>query len=187
MSLKHILLGMLDEPASGYDLKKEFDQRLKNFWHAELSQIYPGLNKLEAEGLLTSHQEDSPSGPPRRVYRRSAQGRREVLDWLRGGPQIGKERMSYLAQVYFLCEFDYPAEALDFMRQLRDSTALRLEKLESIEREWSACDPRYPDQLPDKDFYAQLTLALGLKRVRATLEWCDESIGRMEARLEKDM
>ncbi|MDX1498984.1 MAG: PadR family transcriptional regulator [Woeseiaceae bacterium] len=182
MSLKHILLGMLAEPASGYDLKKEFDRSLRNFWHAELSQIYPGLNRLEDEGLLTSHQEESPSGPPRRVYRRAAAGRKAVLDWLQSGPQIGRERMSYLAQVYFLGEFDDPDEAFDFMRRLREHTAARLAKLESIEREWRAGDPRYPDELPDADFYAQLTLALGLKRVRAMLEWCDESLARMEAR-----
>ena len=32
MSLKHIMLGMLREPHSGYDLKKMFDGSLRNFW-----------------------------------------------------------------------------------------------------------------------------------------------------------
>ena len=89
MSLRHLLLGLLESPASGYDLKKQFDQSLRNFWHAELSQIYPQLQKLEDEGFVSSRHEDSPSGPPRRVYRRSARGRRELLDWLRAGPEIG--------------------------------------------------------------------------------------------------
>lgn len=183
MSLKHILLGMLAEPHSGYDLKKEFDESLRNFWHAELSQIYPQLQKLENDGLLTSRQQASSEGPPRRVYRRSAKGRRELLKWLRAGPQIGKERMSYLAQVYFLPEFDDPDEALTFMHALRDGIAARLAKLENIESEWSSCDPQYPDELPDNDFHAQLTLSLGLKRLAASLEWCDASINRMQARL----
>ena len=182
MSLKHILLGMLDEPHSGYDLKKEFDQSLRNFWHAELSQIYPQLQKLEDDGFLRSRQEPSAGGPPRRVYRRSAKGRRELLAWLRSGPQIGKERMSYLAQVYFLREFDEPRERLQFMQALRERIAARQEKLKSIEAEWRRCDPRYPDELPDEDFHAQLTLALGLKRLGASLEWCDECIARMAAR-----
>jgi len=51
-----------------------------------------------------------------------------------------------------------------------------------IEREWASCDPRYPDELPDDEFHAQLTLSLGLKRLTASLEWCDESISRMQVR-----
>jgi len=182
VSLKHILLGMLAEPRSGYDLKKEFDKSLRNFWHAELSQIYPQLQKLEDEGLLTSKQKISSEGPPRREYRRSAKGRRELLKWLRAGPQMGKDRMSYLAQVYFLPEFDDPEESVAFMQELRDEVAKRLATLEQIEKEWQACDPRYPDELPDDEFHAQLTLALGLKRLTATLDWCDESIARMQVR-----
>ena len=39
MSLKHIMLGMLREPHSGYDIKKQFEKSLKNFWRAELSHF----------------------------------------------------------------------------------------------------------------------------------------------------
>ena len=182
MSLRHILLGMLGEPQSGYDLKKCFDQSLRNFWHAELSQIYPQLQKLEDDGLLTSRFVESSAGPKRRVYKRSAKGRRELLEWLRSGPQIGTERMSYLAQVFFLGEFGSVDEQLGFMRELRDMTAQRLARLEEIERDWKANDPRYPDELPDEDFYGQLTLTLGLKRVRASLDWCEECLERMQQR-----
>jgi len=187
MSLKHILLGMLDEPRSGYDLKKEFDQSLRNFWQAELSQIYPQLQKLEDEGFLKSKQEASPEGPPRRVYRRSAKGRRELLQWLRAGPQLGKDRVSYLAQVYFLPAFDDPNEALAYMHELRDVFATQQKKLTDIENGWASCDPGYPDKLSDEDFHAQLTLSLGLKRAATSLEWCEESISRMKARIRESM
>ena len=48
------MLGMLREPHSGYDIKKTFEKSLRSFWRAELSQIYPLLQKMEDEGLLTS-------------------------------------------------------------------------------------------------------------------------------------
>ena len=54
MSLPHILLGMLREPATGYDLGKRFKQSLAHFWHADLAQIYPTLKKLEQQGFLKS-------------------------------------------------------------------------------------------------------------------------------------
>jgi DNA-binding PadR family transcriptional regulator len=186
VSLKHILLGMLDEPKSGYDLKNEFNRSLRNFWNAELSQIYPQLQKLENTGLLSSKRVPSPAGPPRRVYRRTAKGKRELLQWLQDGPDIGVDRLSYLAQVYFLHAFDDADEASRFMKNLRSIVAETLHHLESIEQEWSSCDPRYPDELPDRAFYSQLTLALGLKRLGATLEWCDESLERIETRRNRD-
>ena len=182
MSLKYILLGMLSRPHSGYDLKKEFNQSLRNFWNAELSQIYPQLQKLERDGLLTSKQVVSSNGPPRRVYSRSAKGRRALLAWLADGPNVGEERISYLAQVFFLSEVGDIEESIRFMRDLRDHMARWLESMRDVERQWQAEDPRYPDQLPDAEFYPQLTLALGLKKVQCNVEWCDECIARLEAR-----
>ena len=182
MSLKHILLGMLAEPHSGYDLKKSFNQSLRNFWNAELSQIYPQLQKLEKDGLLTSKQVASTNGPPRRVYSRSSKGRRELMTWLLDGPNVGEERISYIAQVFFLSQLNDLNEAIAFMRELRDHMASWLESLQEVERRWAAEDPRYPDQLPDEAFYQQLTLALGLKKVKCNLEWCGECIRRLQAR-----
>ena len=182
MSLRHILLGMLREPLSGYDLRKRFDQSLKNFWRAELSQIYPQLKKMESEGLLTSKRMASDIGPQRRVYRRSSKGRKELVSWLKGGPTVGEERIGYLAQVFFLANLEDDDKTLSFMRQLRGYMAQRLEHLESIEAEWRQNDPRYPDDLPDVEFYPQLTLAMGLRKYRANIDWCDEAIARIEKR-----
>ena len=182
VSLKHILLGMLEEPHSGYDLKKAFNQSLKNFWNAELSQIYPQLSKLEKDGLLSSKQVASASGPPRRVYRRTTRGKNELLTWLAEGPVIGDERISFLAQVFFLSQFATTEAALAFMLELREHMLARIERFEGIEKGWMADDPRYPDALPDSDFFPQLTLALGIKRGYANLEWCDECIQRIRNR-----
>ena len=55
MSLRHGILGLLSKwDATGYDIKKEFDDFMGIFWHSHLSQIYPELNRLEKEELLES-------------------------------------------------------------------------------------------------------------------------------------
>ena len=82
MSLENILLGCLTAPASGYDLKAYFDTRIRPFWSAELSQIYPALKRLESRGLLTSRTEPSKKGPARKVYTRTAKGREALIRWL---------------------------------------------------------------------------------------------------------
>ncbi len=182
MSLKHIMLGVLNRPHSGYDIKKEFEKSLRNFWRAELSQIYPLLQKMQLEGLVTSKEDPSEIGPTRRVYKRTAKGRKELTEWLSGGPKVGTERVGYLAQVYFLSELKSDAAALSYMEQLRDYMAQWLESLELAEKCWSDNDPCYPDSLPNEDFYPHLTLKLGLTKIRANLEWCEESIELIEAR-----
>lgn len=173
---------MLREPASGYDLKKEFNQSLQHFWRAELSQIYPQLQKLESEGLLKSAAGESAKGPPRRVYRRTEKGRKELIEWLADGPKVGEERIAYLAQVYFLENLGEPNKIIAFMEELRAYMSNWLVELRETELHWRTCDPRYPDALPDSDFYAQLTLAMGLTKVQANLEWCEASLARIRAR-----
>jgi len=180
MALEHILLGILRRPAAGYAVKREFDQVFRHFWAAELSQIYRTLRRMEDEGLLSSRSEASDKGPAKRVYQTTAKGRQRLRQWL-AAPEVGDERLTYLAQVYFLDEFRDPAAALRFMCGLRDHFAAHLAELQAIEQGWRA-DPRYPDALPDEEFHPQLTLALGLKKVAANLAWAEESMVRLAAR-----
>lgn len=182
MSLKHIMLGLLRSPQSGYDLKKHFEYSLRNFWRAELSQIYPLLQKMEDEGLVSSKSTASEIGPTKRVYRCTAKGKRELRSWITEGPTVGTERIGYLAQVYFLADLGDDERAIAFMQELKRYMTDWLASLVATEAHWRDSDPRYPDALPDDEFYPQLTLALGLKKVRATVEWCDDSIRRIEAR-----
>jgi len=182
VSLKYIMLGMLCTPHSGYDIKKQFERSLQNFWRAELSQIYPLLGKMQQEGLVKSKAGASDIGPTRRVYKRTAKGRRELVAWLSEGPVVGSERIAFLAQVYFLADLGDEAAAIDFMEQLRSYMVAWLQTLEATESEWRSCNPDYPDNLPDKDFYAHLTLDLGLRKVRANVDWCDDALRRIRKR-----
>ncbi len=185
MSLRHILLGMLAEPASGYDLKRKFNQSLVHFWGAELAQIYPTLRGLVDDGLLEVSVHPSEQGPQRKVYRRTKEGTGSLRAWLAQGPVVKRERISYLAQVFFLHELDGPERKREFLLQLRERMAGRLATLQAIEAGWSADDPRYPDDLPDAAFYPQLTLRLGLLKTAAAVEWCEESIARLDRRAQR--
>jgi PadR family transcriptional regulator AphA len=182
VSLKYIMLGMLREPHSGYDIGKQFAQSLKNFWKAELSQIYPLLNKMENDGLIKSKAGASNIGPTRRIYDRTAKGRRELKSWLQEGPTVGTERVGYLAQVYFLANLNSNDEAVEFFTELRGYMLEKLAILEETESNWRECDPRYPDELPDEKFYSLLTLEYGLKKTRADVEWCDYAVQRIRSR-----
>ena len=52
-TLKYAILGLLNRnEMTGYELSKEFETTLFEFWNAKHSQIYPELKSLNAEGLI---------------------------------------------------------------------------------------------------------------------------------------
>ena len=57
MSLPYGLLGLLMyQDSTGYELAKAFEESLNNFWHAQSSQIYRELDRMEKKELVVSRQ-----------------------------------------------------------------------------------------------------------------------------------
>ena len=81
--LDKLLLGLLREKQSGYDLKLLLRDRLPHIWKAELAQIYPLLQKLEASGQIASQSGRPKAGPSRKLYSRTPAGTRFLKNWLR--------------------------------------------------------------------------------------------------------
>ena len=183
MSLEHILLGYLREPATGYELGREFSAGARHFWFAELSQIYPTLKRLEAKGWLKGRDAPSERGPSRRVYHITARGRVALQRWLRAGPHIGHERLAYVAQAYFLDALDDPDEARELVRQMQAVWRQTLAYLEAGEADIEAQGGEW-QHYPPELFYPFAALRMGIHSYRAKLAWCDETLTRLEARAE---
>jgi DNA-binding PadR family transcriptional regulator len=80
MSLRHALIGLLaEQPASGYDLTRRFQEVLGAVWPAGHPQIYGELRKLSDEGLI---EVDSEGPRGRKAYRATEAGVAEVRRWL---------------------------------------------------------------------------------------------------------
>lgn len=182
MSLEHILLGYLREPATGYELNREFSDSGRHFWYAELSQIYPTLKRLEAKGWLRAQDAPSARGPGRRVYRLTARGQTALRRWLAGGPHIGRERLAYVAQAYFLDVLEDPDEALRVVRSMQRVWRDKLAYLETGEQELAEQFGADWSTYPAAVFHPYSALRNGIYQYRAKLAWCDETIARMDAR-----
>ena len=51
--LKYAILGLLNQKnMTGYDITKEFEETLCEFWSAKHSQIYPELKSLNEQGMV---------------------------------------------------------------------------------------------------------------------------------------
>lgn len=182
MSLENILLGMLREPASGYDLKARFNEGPRYFWPAELSQIYPTLQKLEKNGKLASSIEPSRKGPPRRVYRRTPAGRKQLLKWLKSGPQLGTERFAYLGQLIFMHELEDLEATTEFILELRSKLFSVLAILKQAEQELPSGDRNPCESLADDGLHDYLCLRMGLHSLTAKVAWCDEALEQLQTR-----
>lgn len=183
MSIEHILLGLLRKPASGYDLKALFDQTIRHFWAAELSQIYTTLQRMEQKGLLRSKSKPSPKGPNRRVYSLTPAGRKDLHRWLEGEPEFSDERHTYLAQIFFMDELVDFRKTVAFLQKVRRKRHDSLEYLREIERDWLAEVGGTTDKMSDDHFHRYMTLRTGISTMSARVAWCDEAIERIQQRM----
>lgn len=174
MSLQHILVGLLRQPACGYDLKEVFDQVFRYVWPAELAQIYPTLKKLQRRGWLRSWTEPPRSGPRRRMYQATRAGRAALRQWLAAGPAFSDERYVFSTQIFFLDELGDLKATQAFTRRLRKELQSRLSVLAGYERD-AFGSGRKLKTWPDDDFHQYLCLRMGIRVLEARVAWCAEA------------
>jgi PadR family transcriptional regulator PadR len=79
-----VLLGVLDrstEDLYGYEIAKRLQKANEGEALFKEGTVYPVLRALAAAGLLTSRVVPSYSGPPRRYYRITDEGRAVLREW----------------------------------------------------------------------------------------------------------
>ena len=80
-----VLLSVLDRaarPMYGYQIAKQMEERDTDLRFVKQGALYPVLRSLENGGLLESRVEPSTSGPPRRYYNITSDGRLTLAAWV---------------------------------------------------------------------------------------------------------
>jgi PadR family transcriptional regulator PadR len=80
-----VLLSVLSQskaPMYGYQIAKMLEESGPDIPMMKQGTLYPVLRSLEENGLLQSMVEPSVSGPPRRYYQITAEGRAAMIEWL---------------------------------------------------------------------------------------------------------
>ena len=80
-----VLLSVLSrskEPMYGYQIAKMLEESGADLPMMKQGTLYPVLRSLEENSLLESKVEPSVSGPPRRYYRITEDGRAALTEWL---------------------------------------------------------------------------------------------------------
>lgn len=100
MSIKYAILGLLSwKPATGYELKKIFEDSSAMYWSGNNNQIYKSLVQLLNDGLVMNevkHQENSPS---KKIYSITEEGLARLKDWVLEEPDVPELKNTFLIQL----------------------------------------------------------------------------------------
>ncbi len=180
MSLEFAILGFLSyQPFSGYDLKKIFDTSVQHFWSADQSQIYRTLARLTEEGKTEIEIVEQTDRPDRKVYHITSKGREAFHAWLQGPFPQQDPKSGPLVQVFFAGQLS-DEEILAKFRIAAEIFRTILARYEQV-----------PDQLKEyqylpvvqsarEQYFWLLTLDLGMRTMRAQLEWAEAVIATIE-------
>jgi PadR family transcriptional regulator AphA len=172
VSLRFALLGLLAEaPASGYDLAKTFERVLQRYaWHAQHSQIYPELNRMADDGLITVVAEGARG---RRTYAITDSGRADLRQWMLHPPEVVVVRNELVLRMFLLSTLD-PAEARGLLKSTADAYTKQLEELRASTAAFdAAADPSTGVPIQ------RLVAEFGLRSFQVLSEWAEWAIKRI--------
>jgi len=73
-----LLLLLSDRPMYGYEVIRELERRFSGYWTPKTGTIYPALEKLEENGLVTGQIEFREQGPDRKHYAINEKGLQQL-------------------------------------------------------------------------------------------------------------
>ena len=168
---KYAILGMLSiSPMSGYDIKKEVETSISNFWTESYGQIYPVLRNLIGEKLVTKSVEREAGKPDRHVYALTAKGRKELRRWLLEGFAPKVQRNEFLLKLFFGGEITAKANVAH-VEQYRELQRALLQKYAAVEKQIMSA---YPDDANAP--YWLMTVRYGQHVSEALLQWCEKTL-----------
>jgi len=162
--LDYILIGMvLDKEQTGYDIKKEVENSIGNFYKVSYARMYPMLKTLTDKGLLTMI-EQMQGKRLKRYYKATDKGKEMFMEWLSAPIDLKASGEAQLAQIFFYGEL--PKEVRDTRLQEYELFVQQgLVQFENIAKSLPA------DGLSEKDYYGISTLYYGLQNAHNVLRW----------------
>jgi len=97
LNTKELLLSVLmSGPATGYDIKKVLENEVSEVVDVTISNIYPALNELASEGLVSCERVEQENRPNKKVYAITDAGREVCLHALMTSPARHRLRSEFM-------------------------------------------------------------------------------------------
>lgn len=170
-----ILVCLADEPLTGYDLAKAFNQTIGFFWHADHQQIYRVLRQLKDAGLVDDELVVQQGRPNKKVYSITGAGRDRLMQWSQESEPPASVKDDMMVKLYGLEHVDVAAMREQVAQRLTHHRA-RLALYERIEAtSFTDVDTSDPTQVG-----RLLGLQLGLAYERVWIDWCHEALAALD-------
>lgn len=180
-TLKYVILGLLNrKPMTGYDIAKEFNFQLAEFWTANHSQIYPELKKLVDEELLVFDIEISGDVLEKKVYKITEKGRKDFMKWLnRDEPMEPTPKNVFRLRMYFSNNME-----VDTRLRLLEHQLLQHQKRHAFLCSQKARYNNVVPPLSSEEFGDFLVLDGAILREESVLKWLDNCINYCKNHIE---
>mgnify|MGYP001163284370 CR=1 FL=1 len=165
-------------PRSGYDIKKAIARSTRYFWNESFGQIYPILQKLEAEGLVECVGAEGRGRRQSRKYAITGAGREALGDWLAAPVSSVGMRNEYLLKLFF-GRHVAPEVSIAHLSDYRRQLAHDLATFEVFRAGYE--DAIRAGRTSRTLIYLLAPLDFGIRDARTQIEWCDDTIRALEA------
>ena len=171
--LKYAILGLLNRrPMTGYDIGKEFNYEIAEFWYAKHSQIYPELKKLLDEGLVTFDIEISGDILEKKQYTITEKGKEELIKWLHKDELMEKTAKDvFRLRMYFSNNLDLESR-IKLLESQKMQHTRRLNQLKKTSEQYPELPPIDSDRFGDF-----IVLESAIIRQESILKWIEKCIG----------
>lgn len=169
------ILGLLAlQPMSGYEMKKYIDEGLCFFWSLSYGTIYPTLNKMERDGLVSRKRLSQAKRPGKSVYSITDKGRRLLETWQSGEVELPQVNDEILLRLFVGQEV--PTEKhIDTLKGYH-------KKLQARHRYFKEMEAESTDAMRGShhELLKYTTLRCGILTAEARMKWCQETIKSLQ-------
>lgn len=165
------ILGVLAfEPASGYEIQKLLSETTAHFWKESYGQIYPALELLLQEGLISVESRSS-TGRETVRYRLLSPGLETLKEWIRSPEYVLKPgRNELLLKLFFARKTDATfliPQVEQYMYEIKRTGKIYQDFLEEpVEEELTA----------DAVKMIRCTIDFGLAASEMQIKWCERTL-----------
>ena len=182
MSLRDaVLAALLEGESSGYDLAKDFDASVANFWMATPQQLYRELDRLAEQGLIQARVVHQERRPNKRMFSLTEAGREAIQEFTSRAPKPSVIRDELMVKV----------QAVDSgnAQAVRDFIAEGLQWATAKVQRYERLRARILDGRSEEEYLAQaqrvgpyLTLMRGISFEQENIRWAERALAIIEQR-----
>lgn len=171
-TLKYAILGLLSKKSmTGYELTKEFNTSVCEFWNARHSQIYPELHQLTEENLVKYEVEITGTCLEKKLYSLTEEGHEALMKWLKKPLRMAHTpKDEFRLQLFFSHNLS-PEERVHMLEFQLIQHQARLQFLQNYQEKYDSIPPANTDQ-----FSEYMVLLYGIMREETSCEWLKKCI-----------